>query len=222
AIGDGIVTQVTQAGDTGWTSAHPGGFVEYQIQGGGLNGLYIYHAEGIVPTVTVGQKIKAGDRVANLIPGWPTGTESGFGSGTGESTYAAGHGGYQEGQMTAAGQAMSDLIAKLGGPAGLTEGRTPIGTTPFGGSLTVTGEALGTKPVSVGGLAAEVASDVISGIWDLIGKDIEIAALYVAFVLGAVWLIGKGIEREVGANPVTAAAHAAGDVGRVGLAGAAA
>ncbi|HEV3136179.1 MAG TPA: hypothetical protein VG348_15930, partial [Acidimicrobiia bacterium] len=46
AIGDGIVTQVTQAGDTGWTSAHPGGFVEYQIQGGGLNGLYIYHAEG--------------------------------------------------------------------------------------------------------------------------------------------------------------------------------
>lgn len=39
-------------------------------------------------------------------------------------------GGYSEGDLTAAGQAFSQLIASLGGPAGLTEGRSVTGHFP--------------------------------------------------------------------------------------------
>jgi len=125
AIGPGVVTQVVPSG-SGWEG---GGYVEYKLTAGPDAGRYVYYAEGVTPTVSVGQTLSAGQPVATIIPGAPHGIEIGWGSGVGESSYAQqSGGGYSEGALTAAGKAFSDLIASLGGPAGLTEGRQVTGT----------------------------------------------------------------------------------------------
>jgi murein DD-endopeptidase MepM/ murein hydrolase activator NlpD len=125
ALGPGVVTKVVQSG-SGWEG---GGFVEYKLTAGPYAGRYVFYAEGVSPTVSVGQTLTAGQPVATIIPGSAHGIEIGWGSGQGESAYAsASGGGYSEGQMTAAGKAFSDLIASLGGPAGLAEGRQLTGT----------------------------------------------------------------------------------------------
>lgn len=129
AIGDAIVTSVFHPGSgSGWPG--PGGYVEYKLTSGPDAGAYIYAAEGVAPTVTTGQRIKAGDTIADIIANSPTGFETGVGSGSGTGTYAAAHGGYSEGELTAAGQWFSNLISELGGPAGLAEGRTASGQMP--------------------------------------------------------------------------------------------
>jgi hypothetical protein len=57
-----------------------------------------------------------------IIPGAPHGIEIGFGSGVGQSSYAHQYGGgYSEGVATAAGVAFSNMVASLGGPAGVNE-----------------------------------------------------------------------------------------------------
>lgn len=125
AIGPAVVTKVVQSG-SGWEG---GGYVEYKLTAGPYAGRSIYYAEGVSPTVSVGQTLSAGQPVATIIPGSSTGVEMGFAAGQGESSYASVYGGgYSEGQLTAAGQAFSNLIASLGGPAGLTEGRAVTGT----------------------------------------------------------------------------------------------
>ncbi len=127
ALGPGVVTNVAQSG-SGWEG---GGYVEYKLTAGPYAGHYVFAAEGLTPTVSVGQTLSAGQPIATITPGSSTGIEIGFGSGVGESAYASQYGGgYSEGQLTAAGQAFSDLIASLGGPAGLTEGRQPVGHFP--------------------------------------------------------------------------------------------
>jgi hypothetical protein len=125
ALGPGVVTKVVQTG-SGWEG---GGFVEYKLTAGPYAGRYVFYAEGVTPTVQVGQTLTPGQPVATIIPGSSHGIEIGWGAGQGESAYATAEGGgYSEGQMTAAGKAFSDLIASLGGPAGLAEGRQVTGT----------------------------------------------------------------------------------------------
>jgi hypothetical protein len=118
AIGPGVVTQVVQSG-SGWEG---GGYVEYKLTAGPYAGRYVYYAEGVTPMVSVGQTLAPGQPVAKIIPGAPHGVELGFGSGVGESSYANQYGGgYTEGAATAAGVAFSNLVASLGGPAGVNE-----------------------------------------------------------------------------------------------------
>jgi hypothetical protein len=125
AIGPGVVTNVVQTG-SGWEG---GGYVEYKLTAGPDVGRSVYYAEGVTPTVSVGQTLAAGQPVATIIPGSAHGIEIGWAAGHGEESYAnANGGGYTEGAATAAGKAFSDLVASLGGPAGLTEGRSVTGT----------------------------------------------------------------------------------------------
>ena len=127
ALGPAVVTQVAPSG-SGWEG---GGYVEYKLTAGPYAGRYVYAAEGVTPTVSVGQTLSAGQPVATIVPGSSTGVEMGFASGVGESSYASQYGGgYSEGELTAAGQAFSNLIASLGAPAGLSEGRQPVGHFP--------------------------------------------------------------------------------------------
>lgn len=127
ALGPAVVTQAVPSG-SGWEG---GGYVEYKLTAGAYAGRYVYAAEGVTPTVSVGQTLSAGQPVATIVSGSSTGVEMGFASGTGESSYASVYGGgYSEGQMTAAGQAFSNLIASLGAPAGLAEGRQAVGHFP--------------------------------------------------------------------------------------------
>jgi hypothetical protein len=127
ALGPAVVTQVVPSG-SGWEG---GGYVEYKLTAGPYAGRYVFAAEGVTPTVSVGQALSPGHPVATIIPGSSTGVEIGFAAGVGQSAYASRYGGgYSEGQLTAAGQAFSDLIESLGGPAGLTEGRQVVGHFP--------------------------------------------------------------------------------------------
>jgi hypothetical protein len=126
AIGPGVVTQVVQTG-SGWEG---GGYVEYKLTAGPYAGKSVYYAEGVSPTVSVGETLAPGQPVATIIPGAPHGVELGFASGKGDQTsYATAYGGgYSEGALTAAGVAFSNLVSSLGGPAGLTQGRPVTGT----------------------------------------------------------------------------------------------
>lgn len=125
AIGPGVVTRVVQTG-SGWEG---GGYVEYKLTGGPYAGHSVYYAEGVTPTVSVGQTLTAGQPVATIISGFPSGMELGFAAGNGsEESYATVYGGgYTEGMPTAAGAAFSNLVASLGGPAGTSSG-APSGT----------------------------------------------------------------------------------------------
>jgi hypothetical protein len=127
AVGPGVVTNVVQTG-SGWEG---GGYVEYKLTAGPYAGRSIFYAEGVTPTVRVGQTLTPGQPVATIIPGSAHGIEIGFAAGKGEAAYANVYGGgYSEGQRTAAGQAFSDLLASLGAPAGLPEGRPITGHFP--------------------------------------------------------------------------------------------
>ena len=120
AIADANISSVFPGG---W--APYGNYMEYKItQPGPLNGVYIYYAEGIEPTVSYGEHVKAGQVVARIIPGWRYGMELGFAAGDGHAhTYYAYHdGAYREGTATRPGVAFDNLVRRLGGPRGVQEG----------------------------------------------------------------------------------------------------
>ena len=124
AIGSATVTEVGTTG-TGW----PGSFIEYRLLGGGDAGCYVYYAEGVNPAagLRVGETVVAGQPIAQIIPGWPTGIELGWGAGVSTATYAAETHQWsatsdQESVPTAAGKSFSALVASAGGPAGKVEG----------------------------------------------------------------------------------------------------
>jgi murein DD-endopeptidase MepM/ murein hydrolase activator NlpD len=70
AIGGAMVTDVTTT-DTGW----PGAFIEYRLLDGPDAGCYVYYAEGVNPAagLRIGQTVSAGQPIASIIRGWPTG-----------------------------------------------------------------------------------------------------------------------------------------------------
>ena len=113
-----------------------GGAVVYRLTDGPDAGRYVYIAEGIIPAVTAGQSVKAGQTIATF-----TGCiEIGWGSGTGDGTQAVVLGqergaGQDPGcHSTACGENMSQLIAATGGkpasPKARSTARAVDGTAP--------------------------------------------------------------------------------------------
>lgn len=124
AIGRGTVTYVATT-STGW----PGAFIEYRLLDGLDAGCYVYYAEGVNPAagLRAGETVVAGQQIASLIPGWPTGIEIGWGAGVSTATYAAETHQWsatsdQDSVPSAAGKSFSALLASLGGPPGKVEG----------------------------------------------------------------------------------------------------
>jgi murein DD-endopeptidase MepM/ murein hydrolase activator NlpD len=124
AIGAARVTVVATS-DTGW----PGAFIEYQLADGPAAGCYVYYAEGVSPAtdLQVGEPVRAGQPIATIIPGYPSGIEIGWGAGIGTETYAAEMGEWSatsdaDSIPTEAGNSFSSLMASLGGPPGRIEG----------------------------------------------------------------------------------------------------
>jgi hypothetical protein len=124
AIGAAKVTYVGTSA-TGW----PGAFIEYRLLDGPDAGCFVYYAEGINPAARLhtGQTVRAGQVMANIIPGWSTGIELGWGAGKSTKTYAAKTGRWDatddaDSIASAAGKSFSALIASLGGPRGKVEG----------------------------------------------------------------------------------------------------
>lgn len=197
AIARGVVTQVAGPGSSGW----PGSFIRYKITDSNspLFGQEVFYAEGVTPLAKVGQTLNPGDAVAKLIPGWKTGIEIGFASGAGTSSYASAHGGYTEGDYTAAGAAFSNLIGLLGGPPGKIEGAAqPRSTAPAGALALLTPKgrlALSPDNTTPPGLS------IVGGVGSAVGG----AASSVA---GAAVDAGSGVV-----DAATSAANLASDVG---------
>lgn len=124
AIGGATLTHVARTG-TGW----PGAFIEYRLTEGPDAGCYVYYAEGLNPVagLKVGRRVAAGQPMARIIRGWPTGIELGWGAGVSTATYAAEAHQWsatsdQNSVASAAGKSFSALISSLGGPPGKVEG----------------------------------------------------------------------------------------------------
>ncbi len=124
ALGPGRITYLATMA-TGW----PGAFIEYRLSSGSDAGCFVYYAEGVKPVrgLRVGQTVRAGQTIAQLIPGWPTGIELGWGAGSHAQTYAARNRQWSarsdaDSKASSAGRSFSNLIAGLGGPPGRVEG----------------------------------------------------------------------------------------------------
>jgi hypothetical protein len=215
ALGDGVVTQVNPGG---WGKY--GNYIAYKLTTGPLAGREVYYAEGVTPHVKVGQKLSAGQIVASIIPKWASGIEVGYGSGKMNTSYAqALGGGYTEGHSTAAGQAFSDLVKQLGGPAGVPQAGSVTGTAaglvPAGGVPTIRAatpaelKAQSAGPLDISGGSgqggidlnpADAVTKAINAIFNSIVSHAKYAALALVLIVGGFVLLGKGVSRATHAG----------------------
>ncbi|MGI8412650.1 MAG: hypothetical protein ACR2QA_09185 [Solirubrobacteraceae bacterium] len=202
AIGNGVVTQVNPGG---W--GQYGNFIEYQLTDGPQKGRYVYYAEGVNPSVKVGQKLSAGQEVATLIPGWHSGTELGYGSGGQDSAYASSaYAAAGDGARTAAGQAFSDLVKSLGGPPGVASSAPLVGTAPTGAGAVAGGASSSSGGGIFGsGIGPNVGPDLnpldaLDSLFKSIVSHAKYAALALIVIVGGFVLIGKGVSRATHAQ----------------------
>jgi hypothetical protein len=130
ALGSGTITNVY---NSGWPPYGPkAAFIELHLDQGPYAGKYVYYAENIIPTVHVGEQVKAGQLVGTAVGTYPY-IEVGWGAGKGGETLAAATTGYTEGQVTAAGQSFKNFITSLGkggqGTAASSDGSTSSSPT---------------------------------------------------------------------------------------------
>lgn len=120
ALGNGVITTVYGlGGGSGWPG---GGWIGLKLD----DGREMYYAEDVSPLVKSGQRVTAGQHIANATGG-PSGIELGWASGQGTGTEAAAlnqqnmHGD-PGAWATAMGADMANLIHSLGGPMGVITG----------------------------------------------------------------------------------------------------
>jgi hypothetical protein len=124
AIGDGIVLTTTVPG---W----PGGtMIVYQLTDGPANGLVVYAAEDIAPTVHVGDTVTA-NSVLGLMYLGPDGIETGWGDPAVIGNTLAGDTRQFDGANTTAfGANFSEFLQWLGAPPGIPQNSPPTGILP--------------------------------------------------------------------------------------------
>ena len=120
--------------NSGWAG---GGYIAGQLLNGPYAGKVWYMAEGLVPHVSVGDIVSAGQQIAgataNPYNGVVGNIEAGWANpASPEVPLAKSTGGYIEGDSTAAGVSFNRLIQSLGGPLGHTVG-TLLGDLHHGG-----------------------------------------------------------------------------------------
>jgi hypothetical protein len=125
AIGPGVVLNIYNAG---W----PGGtFIVYQLSSGPAEGLYVYAAEDISPSVQIGQTVTSSTVLGTVYEG-PDGIETGWADGSAGDTMAMSAGQFSGANSTAFGANFSDLLASVGAPPGILQNDPPTGTLPSG------------------------------------------------------------------------------------------
>lgn len=128
ALGDGVVTNAV-AYSPGWS----GGWITYQLTDGPAQGLTVYLAENITPTVQVGQAVTAYTVVGDMFNG-ALGIETGWSQSTGLSAEsqlaeAGGIGGLGP-FPTAVGSNYAALLISVGVPPAPNYGQGPFGILP--------------------------------------------------------------------------------------------
>jgi cell wall-associated NlpC family hydrolase len=111
ALGPGVIVET-------WNSGWPGGaFIDEQMTAGPLAGRYVYAAENITPTVSVGQQVDSSTQIGTLNG---AGIETGFAAAPPDTgaTAAALAGQFNGSNATGYGQEYSGVLASLGAPPG--------------------------------------------------------------------------------------------------------
>ncbi|HEY5318012.1 MAG TPA: peptidoglycan DD-metalloendopeptidase family protein [Solirubrobacteraceae bacterium] len=128
ALGD---ASISYAGpDPGWN----GYSVNYTLADGPYAGRYVYVAESLTPTVHTGQRVVAGQEIATFAEPDTDGIETGWAAGPGlvlpkaRTLDQQAHGEDPGDNRTYCGNNFSELLARLGAPPGLPEGRPVIGS----------------------------------------------------------------------------------------------
>jgi murein DD-endopeptidase MepM/ murein hydrolase activator NlpD len=124
AIGDGVVLSTVNGG---W----PGGtFIAYRLTDGPANGLVVYAAEDIEPTVQIGATVTASTVIGQVYAG-PTGIETGWAdpSASGD-TMARTYQQFDGSNSTAFGYNFSRLLQSVGAPGGVLANNPPTGLLP--------------------------------------------------------------------------------------------
>ena len=118
AIGDARI--LGSDSHSGWPGKH---LIYYQLLDGSHAGDIIYVAEHLNKLVAAGRIVRAGQRIATVLPGYPyieIGWADQYGS---PSAYPC----YREGHRTNSGREMSRFLTSLDAPVGDRPGRGPDG-----------------------------------------------------------------------------------------------
>jgi len=128
ALGDAIVTNAGE--NAGWPG---GGWITYQLTDGPDQGLMVYLAEDVTPTVQVGQHVTPSTVIANMFNGGD-GIETGWAMADGASSESETPeaGGISGGGPfpTMIGLSFEGLLQSLGVPAGNNTGGSGFGALP--------------------------------------------------------------------------------------------
>ncbi len=125
AIGNGVVLNTL---GNGW----PGGtFIAYRLTEGPANGLVVFAAEDIAPSVQVGDTVTSNTVLGHMYAG-PDGIEMGWADGNAlPNTMARSYGQYNGSNPTAFGVNFSRFLQGVGAPGGVQDG-LPTGQLPRG------------------------------------------------------------------------------------------
>ena len=128
ALGDATISYAGP--DPGWED---GESVNYTLTDGPYAGRYVYVAESVTPTVRAGQQVVAGQQIATFAEPNTHGIETGWAAGPGRVLAKAStldqqsHGRDPGDNRSYCGNMFSELLARLGAPSGLPEGRPVVG-----------------------------------------------------------------------------------------------
>ncbi|MGC1238908.1 MAG: hypothetical protein WA860_09000 [Acidimicrobiales bacterium] len=123
AVGDGVVANVYSSG---WPS---GVFISYRLTTGPAKGLYVYDAEDVTPTVSVGEHVTPTTIVGQLHDA-ATCLETGWADPPGPIAHAAAHLEFNGENSTAYGLNFNTLLVALGSRPGLPQPDGPPGPLP--------------------------------------------------------------------------------------------
>jgi murein DD-endopeptidase MepM/ murein hydrolase activator NlpD len=129
ALGDAVVSYAGP--DPGWLD---GEAVNYTLSDGPYAGRYVYVTESLTPVVHTGERIAAGQEIATFAEPNVDGIETGWAAGPGLVVAKAStldqqaHGEDPGDNRTYCGNNFSELLAQLGAPSGLPEGRPVVGS----------------------------------------------------------------------------------------------
>ncbi len=132
ALGDGKITYAT-TNDPGWAYCGAAGAITLQLLDGPDEGRDIYITEGIDPTVAAGSTVSAGQTIADFAGtgcieiGWSAIPDGVAPKAAALGQEATGPNEDPGEHRTYCGNSMSELLASLGAPPGLTEGKTIVG-----------------------------------------------------------------------------------------------
>jgi hypothetical protein len=133
ALGDAKITYATPA-DSGWAYCGSAGALTLDLSGGPDRGRLVYITEGIVPDVHAGETVTAGQAIASftgsdcLEIGWSSTASSAAPKAAALGQQATGPNEDPGNNRTYCGNSMSQLLASVGAPAGVAEGRPVVGS----------------------------------------------------------------------------------------------